>query len=322
MTKERKTWIDALRAIAIIFVVYGHCAKSFTEFFIFTSPVKLPLFFAISGYVFSMRNGNQRFFWKNWFRKLIIPWFLLALIPELPRLIINPPSFVVYFINLISGKILWFMPCFVIAGALHFYIRKVSKKETGVIILSVISFFIGLIADKLELLNFAMINRALVVQLFFLVGYVFKMHEEWFVKRTWTLLVSGAVIYLSMGVFSCFAYPSLTMDVHMNRYYNYPLCLTMIVLGNFLLFSLFSKGRVSIKMLSFIGQNTLVIFIWHFYTIWVLGYVLSHVFGVYISASCWGAIINTVWACAACGLCAFLINKYFPWMVGKNTVHH
>lgn len=42
---ERKTWIDALRALAIIMVVLGHQVKGEDAYFLFTSPVKMPLFF-------------------------------------------------------------------------------------------------------------------------------------------------------------------------------------------------------------------------------------------------------------------------------------
>ena len=57
--KSRKDWIDALRALAIILVVLGHQLRGVAEYFIFTSPIKMPLFFAISGYLFKARNGHN-----------------------------------------------------------------------------------------------------------------------------------------------------------------------------------------------------------------------------------------------------------------------
>ena len=69
---KRKAWIDALRALAIIMVVLGHQVKGEDAYFLFTSPVKMPLFFAISGYVFNMHDGNSQLFWKNWLRRIIM----------------------------------------------------------------------------------------------------------------------------------------------------------------------------------------------------------------------------------------------------------
>ena len=40
----RKEWIDALRALAIVLVVLGHQLRGVAEYFIFTSPIKMPLF--------------------------------------------------------------------------------------------------------------------------------------------------------------------------------------------------------------------------------------------------------------------------------------
>ena len=76
----RKHWVDALRALAILLVVLGHQLKDMTEYFIFTSPIKMPLFFAISGYLFNTRGGNDVEFFKNWFKKLINLYYYLKLL--------------------------------------------------------------------------------------------------------------------------------------------------------------------------------------------------------------------------------------------------
>lgn len=46
--KNRKDWIDALHALAMILVIYGHRVPEWSEYFVFTSPIKIPLFFAIT----------------------------------------------------------------------------------------------------------------------------------------------------------------------------------------------------------------------------------------------------------------------------------
>ena len=44
--KERKSWIDGLRALAMLFVMYGHLCTGIRPYSVFSAPVKLPLFFA------------------------------------------------------------------------------------------------------------------------------------------------------------------------------------------------------------------------------------------------------------------------------------
>lgn len=65
MTTNRYEYIDALRGIAILFIVFGHIpmfcyglseAVHFSSFRAFTSMVQLPLFFFISGFLFSVKT--------------------------------------------------------------------------------------------------------------------------------------------------------------------------------------------------------------------------------------------------------------------------
>ena len=51
--RSRKEYIDVLRALAMFFVILGHQVRGDTKYFVFTSPIKIPLFFFITGYVFN-----------------------------------------------------------------------------------------------------------------------------------------------------------------------------------------------------------------------------------------------------------------------------
>ena len=211
------------------------------------------------------------------------------------------------------------MPCFVVSEAIHFYIRKLAKTEWVVIVSSIIAFVFGLLAHKMGILNFGMINRAFVVQLYFLLGYVFRMHEDWFVRQSWFIMSIGIVFYLGLGILSYFVFPNRSLDVHMNEYYNLPLCITMIVLGNLLLFSVFNKANIKNRVLEFLGQNTLLYYVWHGYAIAFLSLVLSYC-DITLEINWWTAIIKTFWACLVCGVCAMIVNKYLPWVVGKKRI--
>ena len=62
---KRKEWVDALRALAMFLVIYGHLVQGWTPYFVFTSPVKICMFFAISGYVFKYGRVREKDFYLN-----------------------------------------------------------------------------------------------------------------------------------------------------------------------------------------------------------------------------------------------------------------
>ena len=315
-TYQRKPWIDALRALAIIMVVLGHQVKGEYIYFLFTSPVKMPLFFAISGYVFNLREGNSCLFWKNWFYRIIIPWFGLALIVFLPN-IVSVSILLRYLYNLISGKMLWFMPCFAIAEIIFFYIQKYAKKEVAIILCTLSCTLLGFLANANNILNFGMINRAFVVQSFFLIGYLFKQHQDKFSKIEWKHILFLFILYLG----SCWAakilFLSGRIDVHTNYYFNIPFAFYLIFLGVFVLFIAASKSDFSSQLMSIIGKNTLIIYIWHKYIINLLVYAMSMFH--YTIANLWlFAAIKTIWAVAIAVLCGVFLNRYIPELVGKK----
>jgi hypothetical protein len=131
----------------------------------------MPLFFAISAFLFKDAY-NALVFFKGIFFKLIVPWIFLGIFPVVLQIPVKGPLFVLnYFIDMLKGNVIWFMPCFIIAQILHFFIKKLFKRTYAVVIASIMISSLGLVLAYFDLGNFAMFNRALVVQAFYLVGF-------------------------------------------------------------------------------------------------------------------------------------------------------
>ena len=64
----------------MILVIFGHFCPEWSEYFVFTSPIKIPLFFAITGYCFNFRDGDALSWIRNILRKLVLPWLILSLV--------------------------------------------------------------------------------------------------------------------------------------------------------------------------------------------------------------------------------------------------
>lgn len=319
INKSRKGWVDALRGLAILLVMYGHTIGNMPGYFVFTSPFKMPLFFAITGYVFVVNNNSSiKGFFEQLFRKVFIPWMVLGLLPAIIMIPFKGLDNVLNtFLRLASGEDVWFMPCFFIGEIIWFFILRSFKKTLWISLSVFICFAIGLLLFNKELLNYAMFNRALAVQPFFLIGFLVQKYEKVFVNIKWCWIMIGAITYIGLCLISMVIFSGKTLDVHLCQYYNIPYCFLLIFLSCFLLFTASNKSNFKSSIMSFIGQNTLVLYIWHFYLIEVLVKGAS-VFGWVMPVNWWTALIKVVWVCLTGGFCAIVLNHYLPFAVGKK----
>ena len=318
--RNRKEWIDVLRAIAIILVVLGHQIQEQTAYFVWTSPIKMPLFFAISGYLFTLKPVKD--FAKKIFVGLVIPWFCLGLLPQLLMMPVKGiENTWIYFGKMISGEVLWFMPCFIL-GMILFYltVRISSGRLISGGIASVLMFAGGLILYKHYTLDFASLYRAMAVQPFFWFGHAFRQSENTkigkeFLNNNINLAVA-AVLYVTFIASTFYFYPGRSIDVHLNRYFNIPICALQILMGLYCLFVLFQRFSQFPKWIVEIGKCSLVIYIWHGFVIAAFMVFVRKFIGelpLYLLA-----LINCFIGVTVCCLLNRLFSRYAPFMTGNR----
>jgi len=310
---QRKPWVDVLRALAIFLVMYGHLADPGTGYYVFTSPIKIPLFFAISGYVFNARNGDTSAFFKKLLLSLVIPWLALGLCQVV---LVLPKGFTKagqYVLEVAVGKQFWYMPCCILAEIILFFGLKFLKKQWQIVAFCLTLTVVGIVLPNISALDLFKFRTALVAQSFLLIGYSFRRNEEYVnkIKTGWLLI--GIAAYILLGTFSLWCFPGQSLDVNTGSYYNLPLCAVMIALGCFLLFAMFRRIPRFPKMLQMLGCNTLVFYLFHSNVVLVLA-----VLGVVLPTTWWGGIVNVLLACVGCTVIAFILNRFIPEMVGKK----
>ena len=323
MSKQsvRKQWIDFLRGIAMLLVIWGHIAPEQDLFFVITSPFKIPLFFAITGYVFNDRNGDWKIFGKKLFFSIIIPWLVLSLVwaRALSAIVHNDVTRIpVLFYNLVSGKTLWFMPCIIVAETIQFFIRWLLKTKRDRYIAMVVAAAIGLFLGRRGMARFALLDVALVSQAFMLFGLWYKDHEQWLAEKLGLRVqAAGLALYVLLIAVSIFAYPGRSLDVHMNEYYNYLICGAMIFLSLLLLFLFFSGRRSLPRWIVFVGQNTLAFYMLHGFVRSAFAKCLS-VLGIRRQPMILWEGIEMVAVCASVSVLALIINRWLPFIAGKQ----
>lgn len=317
--RKRKEWIDALRAIAMIFVLMWHYIGKANPIMPYITPLMIPLFFAITGYVFNDSRTNQLEFFKNIFYKLIIPWIILTLFPELLAgvLKIGDRSISSVLYNFISGINLWYLPCLIVAEIVWFYVRRnIKKNEILLVVIIFISVF-GLILSKYDILTFAMINRAFTVQFFIFLGYIIKINEKAIANLNLQNVFLLVFTYVVLVAVYSNCIKGEIFDVHTAYYPYFPYPILEIVIGIVVAFSVAIKIRKIPKFLTFIGRNTLVFYTINGYVSLILNGVLNKVNIVNEDGIIFKSMF-IVLICIGCSIGAFCINRFAPWIVGKK----
>lgn len=323
---KRKDWVDALRALAMFFVILGHLLKGKTGYFVFTSPIKLPLFFMITGYVFNYRRTEPKAFLYNLFHKVVVPWLCLTV----PFVFLKAPvkgldCIPTGIFKILSGAVAWYMVCLIIAEIIWFYVFKFGKTPFRISCLTIIIGVMGIVAGKYHVLDFAMINVAMTAQIYLLLGFLFKNYEDTIQLFGWETLIPLAFLYLAMGYVSLKIWPHSCIDIHLNYYYNYPYCFSMIFLGCLTVFAsakrLHDYYHIAVPgIIRFLGQNTMVFYLLHGYNTYVVTCALRFL-NVELPEVVL-VILKLGFAYVGCGIETRLILRFFPWMLGRKRVKH
>ena len=156
-SQNRLCWIDSARALAMIFVMLGHTRIELISsgypsdallplLLRLMNTVKLPLFFTISGYLFSKKNDDPRRFLPRQLQTRLVPYLvwgsfmgLVAFGMDFLRNRASSPSIVSllmenYLTPFLRGNLVWYIPCLLVAELLFWGLLQLSHKNMRVLI--------------------------------------------------------------------------------------------------------------------------------------------------------------------------------------------
>lgn len=308
--QERYKFIDILKGISILLVVYGHITPGaipiFTEYAgIFT----MPLFFFVSGVLFNevkYRNNFKEFLYRR-YRGLVIPYFYFSIIVALCYIFIQDNYFT-FITHLLKwgwgGYALWFIPVLLLSQILYFPICKLSVRWRLCVLsaLAIGSFFSS------RTMGYIPYNLGLC----FCGAYFFGMGN---VSKKYLFILKTCVSYkiptvLSLGFIMSLCYLTSTKqpqwfinDIPSFVFYVAPFgsiaCLTMIAI-------IIEKMSVSIviRLFSTCGKQSYILLAFH----QIICLLIPGIIPPKITISLMALILSfLVW----------FIPKYMPWMLGK-----
>lgn len=293
MTKNRIEWIDLVRAIAILTVLYIHAtdgiyiiqsdatmnfgtySRIFQFISLFIGRIGVPFFLMITGYLLLDRHyddAKTQKFWKKNCKELIIITVLWAVIYAITLQFV---SFNSASINPVEGGNLlfshmWYMPMIIgmylsmpfVAAALKNFDTNVINSAT--IVFAVLAFIVPFISLLLDLegiqgvnIQFSLGFSGGVYGIYIILGYLVK--KDYFKKyssaKLWILAIISFIICV------LFQYYTYIRGYNFALWYEFPFILT----GSFALFELCSRMEKvrGYKIIHVLSKYSFAVFLVH-----------------------------------------------------------
>ena len=330
--KNRILYVDYMKALAMILVIMGHVnfANDSVKAWIYS--FHMPAFFFCTGLVLSFGGGavSLKETFKNKFQRLMLPYLLWGLIyakfsfPNLLKICYGS-SWAVAASG--SSSSLWFLPVMFVALMFFYVYIKIGLADKLIynLLVMIIPFFIGCFLPHLNIGYPWGSNVAFMAFAFMMLGYIVKGYIGKLYHVIKTNKRKGALgfLFLSLLMFAG------TFTYHLNntgsivmmknaQYGNYGLFALTAIIGTLMLLfiSMFleSLNTRVLNWLSYIGSNTLCIFVVHRPIIILFDQIFRR---VHVSEFVVLPITTIGVLLISCILCMF-INRHLPVLIGKN----
>lgn len=249
-------------------------------------PYFMQTFFFITGYCTSFDKTFRTFFVKN-FKSLIIPLVAFSTFNQLFDWIIFKQDFI--YIEVLGNKffyiveLFWFLPALFFAKLLMFMVGKLTDKSLyqAIFVASLFLFATAFIKYRFHSFNYFHWHNALSMLPFLWCGVMFRKYCLFFKLKRWRLL-SISISYIVIVTYLYFSNRLIPYYTHFPHYtYKYvPLYLWLAFSGTIMVLQL-SKAITPNKYLTYLGQNTIIVYGMHF-TILTIVIIMLKVVGLSI----------------------------------------
>lgn len=347
--EKRIHYIDMIRALAILLIVFGHiiahCNK-LSNVSHYIQSFHVPIFFVVSGFLFNVKKGKKyiNFLWAK-FKRIMIPYFIFGILFLVPyfllgadvsdslninnKLSIGKSLFGIIYGNgheqlLKQNSSLWFLPCLFVMYQIFYLIDYLKNKTKGNKKLQ--EYIIFFILVVLGFINYIIphvrlpwgLDIAISLSVFFELGIIIRRIKEEnkkifvdnYIIAVVLLLIGGIVAFINKEV-SC-------MNYFFGNYLLFLLSAIFTITGIFILFSKLPR----IKFFEEIGKQTMGILIFHKLIVIVfqtkLGMLSTMLKSGNITVQVLLSIITLIVTVLSCFVPIILINKFCPFLLGNS----
>lgn len=326
---NRIEWVDLCKGFAMILVLIGHSyAPQWLHTWLYS--FHMPLFFFLSGYVFSVRKyPDFRSFLRAKLRTLFLPACGFGMLTSIIKYCLQPDGSFAVFLLKKSAAIfiqlrgstdydlgLWFFTyLFVVEIAFWFLLKLTNEKMKPIVLLLTAAAAVGYLYHVFigGIVPWSL-DAACIAIGFFGAGYLIRQYGQNVLQkvRDWRtgialLGINILLTWLQNDVFH------VETDIYAQEY-GVPLLFHLAAFSGLLAsICLFSNVK-KLRFLSFLGKNTFLYYAFHGTVFSVLALLLEKTIGKSYGFSVL-KIVLTIFVCA--GICT-AVNHYAPWMLGKS----
>ena len=341
--KRRIQWVDYGKGFAMLLVFWGHtiCPDGARDVLY---AFHMPLFYFLSGYVFSIRKyaDFKSFVWRK-FRTLIVPGAFFGAVcligDALNSMLMGEHGAgtlvsraIGLFVELRGGDyyvVPWFFTSlFAIEIAAYVMLRHITQRAGGILSLGILLSLVGYLYCVYigHTVPWAL-ETACSGFLFFVLGYLVHHYGQRLPR--WVLAPGFGVLWLFVTlVFALLnvKVSGMRLDIDLNHYGWYPFYM-VAALSGVMMGVCFMRGLERLRcapihaMLLYVGRNSLIFYCFNQLALRIVLEIFQR-FGVFVGTldvmqQCLGLVIVAL-ACVLCVPLAEFANRMLPGVMGKR----
>lgn len=331
MNKSRLVWIDLLKGFLLIFVILGHYRENipFTyiiDFIRFMGPWRVPTYFFISGFLFSItRFGCFKDFliWKS--KTILLPYVSFSIIflfldwnlyfDTIPTIKTGLYNTFILGISVPKAGPLWFVFILYTLSIIEYPISKIKNKFI-IIVLSISCIAIGCYTYSNNILDYFSINKIIRYLPFFMLGNISKalLNKLTTMKPLYKILIATLLFLLFYYTNITFRW-NLTFNTNSITYLSSYIPSFLGIYAITILFSCFKKINNYNKPLIIISRNALIILATHAFILIIQEIIFRDKICLNSFTFFFGRTINLIMMEM---IFIFIFNRYFYFLMGKE----
>jgi len=274
VSSSRIPWIDVAKGVGTILVIYAHLGVGALWTWIYS--FHLPLFFFLSGYVFSTKYDFKNFIFRK-VKSIVIPYFCLG-IPMVLFDVLLVSINVGFSINVLIERIklllyqqrfwtLWFIACLFCLNIVFYVLAKLCHREWLLLLVSVVLSVVGLCYYRTggQPLYWN-VDVCFMAIPFFALGYLYKLHAN-VIDRVVDKACWNIPLFVLFSIVNVIAWQlslddnGLGLEMFVSNY-GHPVFTYIAAFAGIFCVVIVSKW-FTIPLIRYIGEHSMIYYAWH-----------------------------------------------------------